>query len=49
MKRHKPKVYKKHGYWWVQWASPNGFISNTYFDTDYNGAQWFANMESRNR
>ena len=48
MKRHKPFVYKKYGYWWVRRASPNSFISNTYF-TDYNGAQWFANRESCNR
>ena len=34
----KTRVYKQYGYWWVRWANPN-----TCFDTDYNGAQRFAN------
>ena len=40
----RPKVYKKYGYWWVLWPNPNGFLSNTCFDTNYHEAQWFANV-----
>ena len=38
----KTRVYKKYGYWWVLWANPKGFTSNTCFNTSYLEAQHFA-------